>query len=400
MTAPRASAVADFDHGTVSEPTTELTVVVATLMRPTGETGVQTHFNGLLRYLERHEARASRVTPFSAPGILVYPVFGARRVIDPLSGPLSVWWYRRWHASFLRLALSRELAKAGSSTVVYAQCPVSAAVALEARRVRDQRVIMAVHFNVSQADEWADKGRIRTGGRLHRSITAFEERVLPRLDGIVYVSKFMRDVLEARVPAVRRVRSAVIPNFVDVPTSTARPQMKGDLVSVGTLEPRKNQAYLLEILSAARRLGHTYTLTLVGDGPDRHALERRAHQLEIGDQVRFLGFRPDAARLIGEYRAYCHAARIENFGLALLEAMASGRPVFTTPSGGTSEVLRDGIEGVFLPFEAPQEAAGTLVSCMEDLPRLECMGAAGRARATEHFSADAVVPQLLDFLGG
>jgi glycosyltransferase involved in cell wall biosynthesis len=402
VTTVSPSPAAGLDNGSARPHSVDapITVVIATLMRPTGETGVQTHFNGVLRLLERGGGTGTLVTPFSAPRGLVYPVFAARRLVDPLSGPASVWWYRHWHAQSLRYALRRELVAHADGVVVYAQCPVSAAVALDARRDELQRVVMVVHFNTSQADEWAGKGRIRVGDRLYRRIKAFEERVLPRLDGIVYVSDFMREQLEERIPSLRETRAAVIPNFVEVTSAREPRRLRGDLVNVGTLEPRKNQRYLLEILSVAKRLGHEYTLALIGDGPDRSSLEARARELGITGQVRFLGFRPDAASLIVDYRAYCHAARAENFGLTFLEAMAHGVPILSTRTGGTGEVFRDGVEGVTWPLDSPPAAARTLVSLLEDPAELERLGAAGRRRVIECFSSAVVGPRLLDFLSG
>ena len=367
-------------------------------MRPTGETGVQTHFNGFLRTLERRNVLATCITPFSSPRALIYPVFGMRRLVDPVSGSLSVWWYRRWHGRFLRYALARELKRERGPVVVYAQCPVSASAALKARRSGDQRVVMVVHFNESQADEWADKGRLGRRGFLYRRIRAFEEAVLPRLDGIVYVSDFMRRELEARIPELRSVRSSVIPNFVDLPARREVVTTRGDLVSVGTLEPRKNQAYLLDILSAAAQMGRRYTLDVVGDGPDRPALERRARELGIAEHVRFLGFRTDASEFVSGHRLFCHTARQENFPISVLEAMAHGISVAASPVGGIPEMFRDGVEGVFWPLDAPFEAAEILVRHLENRAALASAGTAARERVAEHFTSDIVGERLGDFL--
>jgi glycosyltransferase involved in cell wall biosynthesis len=318
-------------------------------------------------------------------------------MIDPLSGPLSVWWYRHWHGRFLELALRPELGREAGHVVVYAQCPVSAAAAIAARRSKDQRVVMAVHFNVSQADEWVDKGKLSRGDRVYRHIKSFEDRVLPQLDGIVYVSEFMRGELEERFPQLRAVASSVIPNFIELPPARGGAPQSGDLVNVGTLEPRKNQAYLIEILAAAGRMGRRYSLSLIGDGPDKHRLEQLASRAGVHDQLRFLGFRADAARIVGEHRLYCHTARMENFGLAILEAMAQGVPVVATPVGGTMEVFDDGVEGTFWPLDDAEGAARRLVELMDDPARLAAMGAAGRIRVANRFTCEIAGRRLYEF---
>ena len=103
----------------------EIEIIVTTIMRPYGETGVQTHFNCFRDFLTSRQQKQQLITPFSSPKYLVYPVFALRKIVDRLSGPLSVWWYRYWHAYFLKLALQQYL-KAGQPCVIYAQCPLSA----------------------------------------------------------------------------------------------------------------------------------------------------------------------------------------------------------------------------------------------------------------------------------
>ena len=114
---------------------------------------------------------------------------------------------------FLRQALRRRLAAAGDC-VVYAQCPLSARAALRARRGPHQRVVMAVHFRISQADEWADKGEISHDGVVFRGIRRLERQVIPRADGLVYVSRWARNALLQWLPQAAAVPDAVIDNFV------------------------------------------------------------------------------------------------------------------------------------------------------------------------------------------
>src|ERR1700709_2851980 len=176
-------------------------IVIASLMRPAGGSGVQTHVRTFQGYLQSGSRSCTFVNPFSVGSPLLYPVFGVRRVIQPVSAAAGLWWYRHWHGQFLAQALRSQRATFGRS-IIYAQDPVSAGAALQARSSA-QQVVMGVHFNGSQADEWANKGAMPRDGRVYRSIKAFEQRVLPGLDGLAYVSDFARRTLEERRPAVR-----------------------------------------------------------------------------------------------------------------------------------------------------------------------------------------------------
>jgi glycosyltransferase involved in cell wall biosynthesis len=369
-------------------------VVVATLLRPSGGTGVQTHFAEFMRFLRAEDVPASLVTPFSCGGIGRDAAFGIRRVVAQISGSADVAWYRFGHVVFLQQALRRQLA-ALDDAVVYCQCPVSALAALRTRRSSRQKVVLAVHFAVSQADEWVGKGLIPRDGRVFRSIRALERRVFDRVDGVVFVSESARQDLwigEVDVP------TATIPNFLaakPVPAATAR---RADLMSIGGLEPRKNHRFLLDTLAAAKRRGRRYTLDIAGSGPEERNLLDQAEALGIDDQVRLLGYVSEAGNLVAGYRAYAHSAKSEVFGLALIEAMAAGVPVVAPPVGGIPTLFDDPVEGRFWDLGDPDGAAAILIELLDDEPARARMGAAARRRFVDHYDAATVCPELLEFL--
>lgn len=372
-------------------------VLIATIMRPEGETGVQTHFRSFTACLNAVGRQNELITPYCAPLWQVYPVFGLRKLVNPLNGEWGVWWYRHWHAWFLRQALTRRL-RTDPACVIYAQCPLSAHAALGARLSRRQRVVMAAHFNISQADEWAGKGFIRRGGPLYRAIQAFEVDVLPRLDGLVHVSDFMRGQLERRIPALSQVPSMVIPNFIEDPGPPPTVEPQTDLVTVGTLEQRKNQRYALDILAAANAQGRRLTLTVMGDGPGRAGLEADARGLGIADQVRFAGFVARASEQMPGHRACLHVARMESFGIVLIEAMARGLPVFAPAVGGIPEVFDDGCEGRVIPLDDAPAAARIIIDGLDGPRFLAAAGAAARARFERDYTASRVAARLDAYL--
>lgn len=373
-------------------------ILIATLMRPEGDTGVQTHFRAFAEFLEERGEPAELVTPFSMPAWQVYPVFGLRKLVDRLSKPASVWWYRRWHRKFLEAALRRRL-EHGRACVIYAQCPPSAHAALAARVSPQQRVVMVTHFNVSQADEWAGKGAIAEGGRYFKTMRKFEARVLPQLDGLVFVSQFMRRELLARIPDIGDVPYELVPNFIRLPAQATRAsEFDADLITIGTLEARKNQRYALEIVAAARQLGRRVTLTVVGDGPDREMLVALARDLGVDGDVRFAGYVPQAASLLNRHRACLHVASIENLPLTLIEALSRGLPVFAPAVGGVPEVFDDGVQGQLLPLNNAQAAARAIVEWLDDPARLEHAAEAARSRFLDRFEAGKVAARLQNFL--
>jgi len=367
-------------------------------MRPEGDTGVQTHFNAVYQFLRGHHVPVSLLTPFSAPKALIYPLFGPRSLIDRVNGTASVWWYEYWHYQVLRGLLRRALAS--GPAVVYAQCPLSARAALETRTSPDQKVIMVVHFNVSQADEWANKGLINEHGRLHRAIRRREQEILPRLDGLVYLSAFMKTQLIRRIPELDRVRSMLVPHLLKDVAQGPPSRPRRDVINLGGLDSRKNQQFLLRVLAAANQLGKRYTLTLVGEGAQRKTLESLIVELGLQSQVELAGRVPGGARLLGEHRVYCHSAVVENMPLALIEALSYGRPILAAPVGGVPEIFSDGVEGYYWDLDDPAAGAAKLVQLIEDPVTWQRMSAAARTRFVGNFEQNAVGARWLEFLTG
>jgi glycosyltransferase involved in cell wall biosynthesis len=377
-------------------------VVIASLARERGITGVHTHVRQLRDFLEWSDRAVTLVTPHSWAGgsvggrLVLAPLFGVRPVLERVWGPAHVWWYRTSHEWFLRRALRSQLADLGPC-VVYAQCPPSARAALEARSGPHQRVVLAVHFRISQSDEWADKGLITRGDRTYRSIRELERQTVPRVDGLVFVSAWARSALQEWMPEAADVPTVVIPNFVRaVPEQTVAP--RADLVSVGNLEAIKNHRYLLRVLAAARRAGHRYTLDVFGEGVERGNLLALAEELGIAHQVRLCGFRPDVTSVLPGYRLYVHASYSESSSLAIMEAMGAGLPVVSSDAGALPELFEEPEHGRFWPIDDPQRGAEILVDLLEDEQELERAGRAALEKFRGDYDAEVVAPRLVSFL--
>lgn len=379
----------------VSAQTDRPRIVMATLMREQGPSGVQTHMQAVSEQLRSAGVGCDIVTPFTDRSWTRIPVFAGRYGVRWLSRSASTWWYLTWHARYLARALRRELDASQDTVVVYAQCPVSAAVALRARK--RQPVVLVTHFNESQADEWANQGEIPRGGAVFRSLRQEEDRVLAEVDGLVHVSAYNQALLEARVPATRGIPHEVIPNFVE-PRDPVATSQYADLVTVGGLEPRKNHRYLIEVLAVAAQRGHRYTLSIIGAGPERSSLEELVRRRGVQDLVTFLGHQDDPQRLMAGHRLYCHASRMESFGISLLEAMSVGLPVAAAPVGGIPEIVRDGIEGFFWSLDDASGGADRLVGLLEDEDARSAMASAARERLLTTFTTERVAPRLIEFL--
>ncbi len=375
-------------------------LILTTIMRPLGNTGVQTHLQAVLHQAPRNGVVARLVSPFDAGLPLIFATFGPGRVAELFSKAAYVWWHYQGHYLLLCYRLWRRLRRTVPA-VVYAQDPLSARAALDMRaRGYPVEVVLAVHFNISQADEWAEGGYIRRSGRVFEHIARIEREVLPAVDRLIYPSQYMLEQIATRIPAARSVPTWCIPNCVDDIGTPAPVPLQGDLLTIGTLEPRKNQEFLLHVLAECHRAGHRYRLAIVGGGPSRSRLQGLARELGLAEHVHFLGEVAGAAVLIPGYRAYVHSARLENLPITLIEALAAGRPLFAPPVGGVPEVFADGVEGRYWELGDPRGAARLLVAVLEDPPLYERLSRAARARYESHFTPGRIVPKLLQAIFG
>lgn len=380
----------------------QVPLVIASMLRQDGNTGVETHVRQLLEFLAGSgTAVVTVVTPFSRRRALAYPVFGFRSVLRRLSNSASVVWYRHWHEVFLREALRRHLARVGEC-VVYAQGPLEARAALRARRGPDQRVVLAVHFKTSQADEWVDTANspIKRGGIVYRGIRGVERTTIPQVDGLLFVSEWARQALLGWLGEAATVPSAVIGNFTAAIDPEPAPGPIADIVSIGALDSHKNHTFLLDVLAEAKRAGRCFTLDVYGQGPLGPELERKTRSLGLAEQVRWRGFRSDARSFLPGYRVYAHASTSETSSLAIMEAMAAGLPILAAAIGGLTELYDDGVEGRFWPLDDPARAAAVLMELLESEPDHCAASEAARKRFYSDFDSAVVVPRMLAFFGG
>jgi glycosyltransferase involved in cell wall biosynthesis len=165
------------------------------------------------------------------------------------------------------------------------------------------------------------------------------------------------------------------------------------LAVVNRLDPEKNTGVLLEALARVRREVPDASLVVVGDGPERAALEARATALGLGGAAAFLGEldRVPALLPMCEIGALVPTSN-EGTSNTLLEYMAAGLPVMATDCGGNAELVEDGVRGALLPAHpSPEQVAARWVELLQNPAMGRQWGAAGRAFVMERHAPEAVL---------
>jgi glycosyltransferase involved in cell wall biosynthesis len=161
---------------------------------------------------------------------------------------------------------------------------------------------------------------------------------------------------------------------------------------IGRMTGVKRTDDVLLAVRALRERGVDTVLCMVGDGPDRDAVERRAHQLGIVRDSLFLGYQEEVASYYAAFDALILPSANEGTPVSAIEALAGGRPVVATRVGGVPDVVRDGIDGFLVEPGDVDAMAERLSALAADPPLRHRMGEAGRASVHERYS----VERLLD----
>ena len=179
-------------------------------------------------------------------------------------------------------------------------------------------------------------------------------------------------------------RLALLPNpFPGASKAAARGDQSwaSGFISVARLVPQKGLDVLVAALPKLSGSAAAWPVNLVGDGPEREALQQQAKDLGVSSRLRFLGFRSDPDRFLAEAAVFVLPSRFEGMPNALLEAMAAGLAVIVTDaSPGPLEVVEPGISGLVVPSDDPSALAEAMQALVSDPDRCRRMGAAAKAR--------------------
>ena len=199
---------------------------------------------------------------------------------------------------------------------------------------------------------------------------------------LVCPSRFIaREVATAYGVSGRRV--AIVPQGVRAPEAAGEPE-PGTILFIGRLDPEKGVGVLLlatrDLLAA-----HPNARVLVaGTGKLEEELKRQAQPL--GDAVEFLGYVADPGPLYRKAEVVVVPSLYEPFGLVALEAMACGRPVVASATGGLAEIITDGNDGVLVPPGDARALAMALSRVLSDEELAARLGQAARATCAERFT--------------
>jgi len=219
-------------------------------------------------------------------------------------------------------------------------------------------------------------------------------------DGVTAVSRFLREKTLTNYNIQKDIK--VIPNFVDInkykridaKEVCGRLTSPGEkvMIHVSNFRAVKRVEDVIRIFDVVRQKLPS-KLFLVGDGPERSNCEKLARELNLMNDIKFLGKQIELVPLLSASDIFLMPSQSESFGLSALEAMACELPVISSSVGGLPELVLHGETGYIAEIGDIDRMAKYAIELLTNSARYKMFAAAGRKRAVDNFSSEKVVDE-------
>jgi len=156
--------------------------------------------------------------------------------------------------------------------------------------------------------------------------------------------------------------------------------------TIGRLSPVKGQKYLIEALDLIIAKTPDAQGLIIGDGPEKEALESQAKSLGISESIKFISSNVDTPRLLSIMDVFVFPSLKEGLGIALLEALAAGLACVASGTGGISDIITNGSDGILVNVADPEAIAAAAVRLLDDPLGRKLMGEAGKKLVRSRFT--------------
>jgi len=164
---------------------------------------------------------------------------------------------------------------------------------------------------------------------------------------------------------------------------------------VARLVWEKGYKYMLKAMPRILEKFPKAVLIIIGEGPLEESLKALCRELDITDNVIFMGYQDNVEKLALDFDVFVLPSVSEGLGLALLEAMALGKPVITTEVGGIPEVVKSGVNGLLVPPRNKELLAENVIKVLLSKDMADSLGTCAKNTVYEKFSARQMTTETL-----
>ena len=161
--------------------------------------------------------------------------------------------------------------------------------------------------------------------------------------------------------------------------------------NIAALVPHKGQRHLIEAARLVVQRMPDVRFLILGEGELREMLERQVREYRLEKHVFLPGFRTDVLGCLKSFDLFAMSSVTEGLGTALLDAMACGKAIVATRTGGIPEVVADGVTGKLVAPRDHAAMAQAILELLNDHAGRERMGDAGRARVEASFTVERMI---------
>lgn len=170
------------------------------------------------------------------------------------------------------------------------------------------------------------------------------------------------------------------------------------LLAVGRLVFEKGHEFLIQAIPTVIRSYPNIQVGICGGGPLQSQLQEKISDLALENNVRLLGQWDNVRELLAAADAFVLPSRWEGLPMALLEAMMAGLPVIATRVQGVEEVVENGVQGILVPLESPEELAKAILQLLSDSDQCSRMGLTASARIMQGYTTSQMCEKYLQVI--
>lgn len=242
-----------------------------------------------------------------------------------------------------------------------------------------------------------------------RELGRFSERNMTHIERNCIVTVLTSGIKERARKIFRpNTKIEVLPNFVEdyeiKPIANSQ-RLSADSVvlgSIGRLSHEKGFDILIDALNFVNKRCDNFRLEICGDGIEKERLERQILRYGLNGCVKFnqnVG-EIEIAEFINSIDIFVLSSRAEGMPLSILSAMACGKPVVATRVGGIPETVIDGVCGILVEPEAPEEMASAIMRLIENPELRKKMGDEGKRRYLQNYTPEVVGERWMQIYEG
>lgn len=365
----------------------DLRISVLHVIRP-ADGGMKNHLLNLARYTDRNIYQVKVACPAGSNVEKELQELGIDTLPLPLKGKLSLF------TDVQTIGLLVYHLKKGQFTIVHTHGAKAALVGRVAAVIANTPVVISTVHNSIFYDNWSS---------YKKRVMAMVERILTlKTDAIITVSEALKKELMHREKISKHklftIYNGINLNKIKTASYDIRKNLQvpclGRLVAViARLAPQKGIRYFIK--AAALLKEQQIIFLIIGDGPLREELKAEVETLGLKDRVFFTGHRSNIEEILPCLDVLVLPSVTEGLPLVILEAMAAGCPVVATKVGGIPEVVNDGVNGLLVEPQNPEQLATAITELINDDIKAAQLGKRGRKIVQQNYTIEQMLDQTM-----